>query len=37
VPRTPEQLELLQDLYESEVFRAGPSALYRDRPGDLKV
>jgi hypothetical protein len=37
VPRTPEQLELLQDLYESEVFRAGPSALWRDRPGNLKV
>jgi hypothetical protein len=37
VPRTPEQLELLQDLYESEVFRAGPSALYRDRPGTPKA
>jgi hypothetical protein len=37
VARTPEQLELLQDLYESEVFRAGPSALYRDKPGNLKV
>src|SRR5262249_10218983 len=30
--RTPEELELLQDLYGSEVFRAGPSALYRDKP-----
>jgi hypothetical protein len=35
--RTPEELELLQDLYESEVFRAGPSALYRDKPGTPKA